>query len=66
MTHPDRQQSKFYLMLTKIDMVHVQQGQNISVLIPIEGHPNLVKKQLYVESRSVLIDPVIDDDLFDA
>ena len=52
------------LMFSHIHLVHVHQGNCIPVLVVIESDTNLVKEELYVKARCVLINPVVDNDLF--
>lgn len=51
-------------MLTNVDMVHVQKGNGIAVLVIIHGNTNLVKQKLYVELRRVVVYFVIHDNLW--
>ncbi len=50
-------------MLTKVNVVHVQQGQNVSVLVSVQGDTDFIEEQFYVESRSVIVHFVIYPDL---
>ncbi len=51
------------LMLTHVNMIHVDQGYNIAVLVIIQGDPDFVEKQLYIELWRLAVEFVIHDDL---
>jgi hypothetical protein len=52
-----------YLMLPNIYVVHIQERNDITVLIVVQRNTNLVEKQLNVEAWSLLVQLVIDSDL---
>ena len=52
-------------MLTNIEVVHINKGYSIAVLIVIKQNPNLVEKKLYIKLRGVFVQLVIHFDLED-
>lgn len=52
-----------YLVLSNIEVIHVHQGDGVSVLIVIQEHADLVERELYVKARCLLVEFVVHDDL---
>ena len=52
-----------YLALAHVNMVHIKKRNDISILVIVKSNTYLVKDQLNIKSRCILIDFMIDDDL---
>jgi hypothetical protein len=52
------------LMLSQVNVIHINQGNGIPVLIVIECNSDLIKKQLDIESRRLFVQFIVHYDLW--
>lgn len=50
-------------MLSKINMIHVDERYRISVLIIVKAHTNFFEEKLYVKARNLIIHFMVHNDL---
>ena len=52
------------LMLPNVEMVHIDEGNCVSVLVVVEQDTNFVEQQLYIEFWNILVRFVMHLDLY--
>ena len=54
-----------YLVLANVEVVHVDERDNIAILVLVEKDADLVERELDIKTRRFLVQPVVHGDLHD-